>query len=310
MDYSYLRFQSEAKKYLGEKLNFGNLTLFLGAGISGSIGLPKWYELINSMIDKCIKDGNPDAINIPKLDKNANTDQLQLKASEIKFAVKDNSSFNELIRDCLYIDLDLKNYNKIIQNNLLISLGAMLMGSKRGTVSKVVTLNFDNILEWYIGLHGYVSNIIFNPPKLEGDEDVQIYHPHGYLPHPDLDDNKSDEVLFDLKSFNTRIGNSNLIWNEYLRSFLRTGICLFVGLSFNSFMEKALSAPIAIINDELSKSRPIGFWILCDEKIDPIKEQLFLQSGIIPLELTKDEIPNFLFEICREASKNIQNKSI
>src|SRR6185369_1769279 len=128
---------------------------------------------------------------------NDSADSLQRAADEVrrKFGSDDNRGFAELVQKCLYSGVHLDD--EIVRNNLLIALGALMTGSRRGSVSRVVSFNFDSVLEWYISLYGFVPRVVLQPPVDEGSEDVRIYHPHGFLPHPDQHLDGSEFVVLD-----------------------------------------------------------------------------------------------------------------
>ena len=304
MDISRYLTHSKAIDFLSENLTKGYLNLFLGSGVSSSFGLPSWDVLINRMILLAVDENLLPASHDLIANTDSTPDELQRLAERLKQKIKNEDKLLEFLSRSLYEGIQVNNLHSIIQNKLLISLGALLIGSKRGKVNQIMTLNYDNIIEWYLSLYGYISNSIYDLPKLEGNEDVRILHPHGYIPHPDLDNTIHKGIIFDFKSVNERLGKPGDIWNEKMRNFLRSGICLFVGLSYRSFKDFSLSPTFTLIGTEIKSLRPLGFWIICDP-ISQDEENDFLDYRIVPIRLDKTNVPDFIFKICSEASKKV-----
>jgi hypothetical protein len=232
-------------------------------------------------------------------------DQLQAAADEVKngFCRGDEREFALLVTTCLYEGVTLSS--DLLKNDLLIALGALMMGSRRGSVKRVLTLNFDNVLEWYLTLHGFVPKTIVQPPAMEGAEDVRIYHPHGFLPHPSLSFTPSDFVILGQHSINRRLGTQGDPWFELMRHLLRTGMCLFVGLSEESFRDRALAPLLVTVGEELQHSRPTGFWLLRGDGSEE-QRQAYLTTNIVPLyRKSHQQIPDLLLAICRKAAEAI-----
>lgn len=308
-DYSYLLPRDNAIDYLSNQLKNGSLTLFLGAGISAGIGLPEWSDLINNLFLQYYKATNKNydpTSYVPEVSNHDSADKLQDAADKILRKVGDLNKFHDYLEIALYSDkIDYDDIGTVIHHDLLLALGALMIGSKRGHVSNVVTLNFDNILEWYLSVYGYVSNVIYDLPTLEGNEDVRIFHPHGYIPNSKMDERRSDFSIIGLDSINMRLGTTGDLWFEKTRHILRAGVCLFVGMSKRTFKDRAIAPLIITVGKEVSNTRPLGFWILIGELDDDTREE-FLASNIIPIEiLKKEEIPNFLFDICKKSVDKI-----
>jgi hypothetical protein len=113
---------------------------------------------------------------------------------------------------------------------------------------------------------------------------VRIYHPHGFLPHPDLRLDGSDFVILSLKSINLRLGKPHDEWIALLRHILSSGVGLFIGLSEHSFRDRALAPLLALASTQLEGRRPTGFWVLKTDEAQ--RDQLnkeFLDYNIVPL---------------------------
>jgi SIR2-like protein len=298
MGFEHLSYTPRAAEFLAQSLGDGTLVLFLGAGASSGVGLPDWQSLIESLQKE---------VGLSNAGITSNPDALQRAADEVRRKFKGNDKeFAGLVKKVLYSGVNLSD--EILRNPLLIALGALMTGSRRGNVRRVVSFNFDSVLEWYISLCGFVPRVVLQLPVDEGAEDVRIYHPHGFLPHPDFDSEGSDFVILDQKSINQRLGAPHNEWIELLRHVLSSGVGLFVGLSLNSFRDRAIAPMLVEVAHRLENRRPTGLWILKnDEDFNPddLKEE-FSEYNIIPLLLPSyADIPRFLLEICKKAAGRI-----
>ena len=288
-----LKYQPFAINYLSNCLREGTLVLFLGAGVSKGFGLPAWVDLINLMR----KD-----VNLPE-GNFSTADELQNAADEVKRALN-NDDFIQLIEKHLYCTIKNLQLVNIFDNHLLISISALLMGSKRGHVTRVVTLNFDSMLEWFLSLFGFVVKTIYKLPDLNGSEDVRIYHPHGFIPHPDLGKISSDFVILGMDSVDERLGTIGDPWFEMTRHILDTGICLFIGMSGKTLSDRGLAPLFNTSGKKVKNERPLGLWIL-KEELTTSKESEFEAKNIIPLSiLDEKDIADFLLKICQQAMQD------
>lgn len=286
-----------ATSLLSEHLQKGTLVLFLGAGISSSMGFPDWVTYVN-MLREVVK--------LPKLRKSASAVDLQIAADEVQDKFPNIIDFHSLLKECLYRNMSVLT-SDVLVNKLLVAIGALLMGSKRGSVQRVVTLNFDSLMEWYLSLYGFVVRVVDQLPDLEGGEDVRIYHPHGFLPHPILQGyQNSTDVILGFTSVNERIGTPGDLWLEMLRHIISNGMCLFIGMSENSFNNNPLSILFTNIGKQHENIRPTGIYVLSGKNISLTTKKQFLRHNMVPLVIEKYEnIPGFLLGICQKAADDM-----
>lgn len=294
MTFDYLMNRDRAVQFLADRLRDGTLVLALGAGASYGAKLPGWATLVGRLRESA---------SLSKVPAEATADQLQSAADEVKttFCKNDDAEFAKLVKQCLYDGVTFGR--DLLKDDLLIAIGALMMGSRRGSVTRILTLNFDSVLEWYLTLHGFVPKVIIKPPTVEGSEDVRIYHAHGFLPHPDSDGlPESDFVILGMRSINLRLGKQGEPWFELMRHILQTGVCLFVGLSDKSFRDRALAPLLATVGDETKNTRPTGFWVLAEHESDQLTQE-FLTNNVVPLYCgNHEEIPELLLSVCRKAA--------
>ena len=178
------------KAYKSERL-----VLCLGAGVSIDAGIPLWDELINKLLLRIIllaieennnsedADSENHGITFTKEDINS-LKKVALKNKEetplmqmryIKTAI-DESKYYDAVHSELYS-------NKINKNSNLLNAIAQLCRPKRehkGAL-RVVTYNFDNLLEQVLDDLDIAYNVIQNQEKYPLNGKLNIYHVHGYL---------------------------------------------------------------------------------------------------------------------------------
>jgi hypothetical protein len=288
-----LMIPERAQEYLSQRLRNGTLILFLGSGITQGLGLPSWIALTNQLRNK---------VGLGPISLSSGASQLQIAVDDVRRKCKDFSTYKELIKSSLYEGMPSLSYD-ILKNDLFIALGGLLMGSKRGNIPRLVTLNLDSMLEWFLSLYGFTVRVVHKLPELEGSEDVRIYHPHGFLPHPSLGRRDSDFAILDLQSVYDRLGNIADLWSEMVRHLLRSGICLFVGLSEQTFLDPSLGPWLTTIGKEVLDKRVLGLWLTID-KIS-IREK-FLETNVPPIEFSSPKaLADFLLGICQKSASSL-----
>lgn len=303
MEVGHLTNEGRAVEYLASELSKGTLLLVLGAGASAEVGLPGWAELLRRCRGKM---GLP----IDKAVDGASAEVLQQLADDLeRQRFKDNpGGLAQLVKQELYDGVDLGG--SFAGRELLVALGALMMGSRRGSASRVITFNYDSVLEWYMSLCGFVSRVVVRPPGLEGAEDVRVYHPHGFLPHPGMLLDDSPEIVLGLSKLNERLGTPGDTWNELMRHLFGTGVALFIGLSVRSFRDRAIAPVLAFVGKQKGRTGATGIWLLAD-KLDPDQSLDDLRAefgavGVALLALGKDRMPGFLLRVCAQAAGKVQ----
>lgn len=213
------RFEDEEslKDFLAAQLYLGRLSLVLGAGASFGFGLPSWDVLIDNAFKKA---------NISKPSTKTNNESLS-EHLLTKVCVNNEILFAELIRDALYQNYDL-SFETIRKNDLLAAIGAIVMSSLRGNVSRIISYNFDEVLEIYLKYFGFIINSVASVPAWSLKSDVTIYHPHGFLPSKD---EITSRIILAQIQFDRITGRDKEIWRQIQLDILRSNTCLFIGLS-------------------------------------------------------------------------------
>jgi hypothetical protein len=290
------------KKFAIEELSThfynGTLSLFLGAGVTKDFGLPNWNMLITRMYEKS---------GLGKIPHTTNAESLQHCADKVRELYKQEDDFKKLLIDCLYEKITLSSVLKS-NNKLLPSIGTLLMGNRQGKIQRVMTLNFDCILEWYLSSYGYQVRVIHTLPSLEGLEDVRLYHPHGFLPHPSLNyiSASAGEPILGFNSVNKRIANTDDKWSIFTRHLIESSLCIFIGLSEETFNDRSFFPIVKRANEEIIENRPTGFWLFKEGEISSENQISMENEKIVPLNFSKfDDIAEFLTKICNRNNRII-----
>lgn len=288
---------SYAAHYLGESLLHGELALLLGAGVSRGSGLPSWQTLVEGCEDEL-------GLNRPGGERTSEKlmSAMDKVRSEFLSPGRSEVNFRELVRRNLYPDtyLDGESYpDDLLQNMMLIAVGALIMPSSRGSVREVLTLNFDDLLEWYLGIHGFTTQPITELPQVvSSDADVTIFHPHGYIPLT-KSGIPTDWMILTRQQFIKRIaGTDGRAWARFLTNLFATKRLLAVGTSMSDI---DLDVHLEAAGEGRVDDEPMGF-VVNSEFDEEEAEQLKLRN-LVPVAVgSRDAIPHFLLEVCRNAS--------
>lgn len=280
--------------YLSRNLKTGRIALFLGAGVSVDFGLPGWNELVDRMSAR---------VGEAKLGPN-DAPMNRCGAIKKRHFSKDEAGFNTLVKDSLYESADL-SFSAIRQSSLLSALGALTMSSKRGSASKVVSFNYDNVLETYLSYHGFSIEAVCSPSHWAVNKDVVVYHPHGFLPLGGaLKDSK--KIVIGEEDYHQILSSSDQnAWRHQLLSIMSTHTCVYVGLSGDDFHLKNLAYAASQLHP-VARERIAYNSVLLHRKgkISRDLDTTLRSYGVCP-HLFDDyaDIPDFLLSVCQKASE-------
>jgi len=278
-----------------EALGEGNLSLFLGAGVSLSSGrFLGWSSLVKACCEN---------VGVSFDDTQAEDNEYLLLAGDRfkKKCLHEGGDFRERIEDCLYQNR--QSYDKTFMKlDLLIAIGALVMNSVRGRANCVVNYNYDDVLEWYLMYHGFLVSIVAQYPELLGKHDIAIYHPHGFLPlmaafrrHRSA----PEQVVISKDDYQEAISESSP-WNDFQKGQFGSTVALFVGMSGD---DEHIQVLFRHAYKKLVKyKRVIGFMLLEDTPKSHKREEENRDRGIIHVYYPNhDALPDYLLEICRDA---------
>lgn len=279
--------------YIAEQLVKGRLSLILGAGISAIFGLPKWEDLIKRLY-KAQKKTPPKGKSF----------ELLAEYFRREFYTNEYDGYIKAIHNALYKGID-TSFNALRLNGTLASIGSLVMASRRGSVSEVITFNFDNLLELYLSYHGFVTKSSSLNDYLDWVDysDVTVYHLHGMIPF-DINQEYSKKIIFDQKSFSEIIGQENNPWRQLVLTLMRRHICLFIGLSGDDMnLDSILSS---VHKSHIISINKIPYWgITFSTDGSRAKAGQWEDRGVFYKRISnyQHDLPEFLFSVCQEAAK-------
>lgn len=277
--------------YLAQQLLRGRLALILGSGISMPFGLPNWDDLI----DRLYQSHGLTAQSGMSIERKA-------EVFRVTKYQNDYPGFLSAVHKSLYRDVNI-DFAKLRLNATISAIGSLVMASRRGSASTVITFNYDNLLELYLRYHGYVTCSAFHANQWDTFTDVTVYHPHGFLPYSN-EEERSPSIVLDQKSYSELVGKEDDPWRQLVLSKLRTRTCLFIGLSGND--DNLDSFMFNIKKTHAAVSDATAFWGITFATDDnPAQDVLWQERGVYRKQILdyKVALPNFLFGICQEAAK-------
>lgn len=283
--------RQQLSKYLGHQLVRGRLAIVLGAGVSEPFGLPDWDVLTQKLF--AVQGASPPD----------ETPERRAEYFRLTYFDADPEGFLDAIHNVLY-DSVKADFATLRQNGTLAAIGSLVMASRRGSVSDVITFNYDNLLEMFLGYHGFVTASIFRKAHWMQSADVTIYHPHGLIPFdPQQDRSKADDVVFDQSSYSAVVGKADDPWRQIALTILRRRTCLFIGLSgkdddLDSMMNECRDQHAC--RDENS-----AYWgVTFSTSDNDVARKIWQRRGVYYNKIAdySHDLPDFLFAICQHAA--------
>lgn len=277
--------------YLAAQLVRGRLSLVLGAGISKPFGLPDWQELLNGLFSE--QGTRPPS----------DTPERQAEYFRLHYYKGDPTGFIDAIRRVLYAKVK-TDFATLRANGTLAAISSLVMASSRGSVSDVITFNFDNLLEIFLGYHGFVTSSIFRSLHWSESADVTVYHPHGLVPFdPKQVGSRQDELILDQSSYSGVVGKAENPWRQTALTVLRRRTCLFIGLSG---ADNNLDSMLKECRDQhASRAENTAYWGVTFSTADnAVASSIWQDRGVFYNKITDyvQDLPDFLFAICQKAA--------
>lgn len=220
---------------LKEQYQSENVTLFLGAGVSISAGLPLWSTLIHQMFISMVYDklGGEEALTDAEkgaISQLAAKNQESTPLTQVRYisSALEPDDFRRIMRGSLY-----GGAVKLEADRLLTSIATLSkpIRTHKGLKS-IVTYNFDDLLEQKLSKKEIGYHIISREKDIPDPNMLNIYHVHGYLPYQE--DNSIDSgmtLVFSEEDYH-ELYRDVYSWSNLtqLNAFRET-TCLFVGCS-------------------------------------------------------------------------------
>lgn len=235
--------REEIIRQLTDLYSSGQFSLFLGAGVSSSAGMPDWGKLLSSLFVMYLtqeldpKDNIDDlAINELVSRLNAVDEPSALMAARYlrKGLIRpeaDTKDFLKAITKSLY---GLRNTDFLISSSLIKSIVTLCMPRRTGAkVRSVITYNFDDLLERQLNERSILHKCVYTQNETYDPDELPVYHVHGFLPeyHAGYDHLDGSTLVFSEEGYH-QIYSDAYHWSNLVQlNSLRENICLMIGLS-------------------------------------------------------------------------------
>lgn len=246
----------------------GQFSLFLGAGVSSSAGMPDWNTLLNSLFVTYLTqefddDGATGDKDISDLVSRLNSIDEPSALMAARYLRKGLSKGDGEAKE--FIDAVTKNLYKLrnskfpIDSELIKSITAMCLPRRTGAkVKSVVTYNFDDLLERQLSSNAILHRCIYTDNDSYDPDELPVYHVHGFLPEDrkSYDGLDNSTLVFSEEGYH-QIYSDSYHWSNLvqLNSF-RESNCLMVGLSMT---DPNLRRLLDISSKNIERSKHFAF---------------------------------------------------
>lgn len=287
----YFENPAELEKYLAKQLLEGRLAVALGAGTSVAFGLPNWSQLLKRLYE-ARRSRCPMGIDLKK----------QAEDFRLKYYKDDHPGFLAAVKKALYKSAK-TDFLAMRKNTTIAAVASLAMASLRGSITEIVSLNWDDLLETYLEYHGFVTASIIEETNWAEKVDAAILHPHGFIPH-DPHRQASKTLIFDQLSYSRVVGHVTNPWRQRILSLMRTHTFLFIGISGSD--ENLDSMLVTAKEEHASRAEGTPFWGVTFSKSGTKTDMERWEERGIFFQVVKDysiDLPNFLFRICQKAAR-------
>lgn len=242
-DDAILTLKSENKSYVFEnddntdaielaKRDFidGNVTLFLGAGVSASAQLPNWDNLLGNLltdiVQKPLDKDDYRAINVASFNSPIIAARYLLSPFDIS-KTADRIKITSLLKEALYPPYS-QDSSDLIET--IVKMCAKRSREGYRSVGSIITMNYDDLIEIEMAKQGLKYESLSKAGKFYGNDTIPIIHVHGVLNRNEV--NVDVPVLSEDAYHN--LYRKTYHWSnvEMLNAFNRT-TCIFIGLSMS-----------------------------------------------------------------------------
>lgn len=228
---------------LKESYERGQFSLFLGAGVSSSAGMPNWDNLLNSLFvaylsrefdaDKAISSADISEL-VSRLNVVAESSALmgaRYLRKGLTGSKSETSSFVDAITKSLY---ELRNKKFPIHSRLLKAISETCRPRRTGArVRSVINYNFDDLLEKQLLNSGVAYRSVYTESEVYDPDELPIYHVHGFLPEDrsKYSSLENSTLVFSEEGYHHIYTNAYHWSNLVQLNCLRENNCLMIGLS-------------------------------------------------------------------------------
>jgi hypothetical protein len=242
----------------------GQFSLFLGAGVSSSAGMPDWNKLLNSLFVTYLAqelDPNDDiddaaiselVARLNSVDEPSSLMAARYLRKGLTQPGSDTKGFIKAVTKSLY---GLRNRELCLGSPLVRSIANLCMPRRTGAkVRCVVTYNFDDLLERQLSEKSIFYKCVYTQNETYDLDELPVYHVHGFIPESDgeYDHLDASTLVFSEEGYH-QIYSDAYHWSNLVQlNSLRENNCLMIGLSMTDPNLRRL-LDIAARNIERSK---------------------------------------------------------
>ncbi|WP_421722024.1 SIR2 family protein [Alloalcanivorax xenomutans] len=294
----------------------GRFSMFLGAGVSSSAGLPDWDTLLNSLFVSMLTEGgvaekkieNEQVSSIVKRLRQVDGPSALMLARYLRRGLSagsgsEQSKFIRSVTEQLY---GLRNQRFSLSSPLIKAIASLCTPSRTGAkIKSVLTYNFDDLLERELENRQLAFRSIFEEIDLAGPEELPIYHVHGFFPE-DRDNYPSIEkatLVFSEEGYHQIYGDAYHWSNLIQLNSLKENACLMVGLSLT---DPNLRRLLEISSKSIDKPKHFAFLKRVDyESFSKEKGKPIVRAPISLVRTFLDRHHSLNEEVMKELGVNI-----
>lgn len=220
----------------------GRFSMFLGAGVSSSAGLPDWDTLLNSLFVAMLTEGgganrkidNDQVSSIVKRLRQVDGPSALVLARYIRRGLSAGSEQSEFIRSVTEQLYSLRNQRFSLSSPLIKAIASLCTPSRTGAkIKSVITYNFDDLVERELESRQLSFRSIFEEIDMAGPEELPVYHVHGFLPQDreKYSNIAKSTLVFSEEGYHKIYGDAYHWSNLIQLNNLKENSCLMVGLS-------------------------------------------------------------------------------
>jgi hypothetical protein len=236
--------------YLRAERKRQRLIPVLGAGVSSPVGIPGWDRVLETLCNQLVRGLGSGGAAFAALGSVSLISLARVLESESRF----RTAFRVRLRQKLY-----ENFCIDYKNSTLKSLVSLLCRKDGKPVRSIITYNFDNALELYVTKLApslKADSVYSHQTFMEASGDIEIYHPHGYLPFDESLEEPNSLLVFSERDYHN-IYHDSSSWATLVQMSAFTKMtCVFIGLSMRDPNLRRLVDRANSVRRSVLKSEP------------------------------------------------------
>lgn len=289
-------------------------TLFIGAGVSQSAGLPGWQGLLKGIAGSITETEPFEEKKMKKL-MNVCDSSTIVEARFLKTLLRPNSIDEEELNSNFVKCVKKAMYRSEVVQSKLLSTIVNLVIANRNSVQGIITYNFDNLLEQEFEKREKVKMKDFSAPIFYKNTVIPkgtlpIIHVHGIIPEKG---NYGSEIILSEDAYHG-LYNNPYSWTNVVQLYaLQNTTCFFIGLSMTDpSLRRLLEA-----SKRTDKSMHYAFLKMDKENWDAfgtdtskeVIDEMFLKLGVkVVWYETYDELPDYIEKMGKQKSDSLKDK--